>query len=481
MLSTPEPELTSDSEDEGWTTMTAEQYEKYINSSSGEEESTHEPGPSEQASAGPVPREQPKKPAKKSVTRSLTPLPFPREQENLSESEYLFIANDSLNFQNKRRHFGPDFRKQVQKIFKLTDNLTQTVAIEDPTRSSVLCKANYSSEGHLCANIMKKINDGERISTREAHFLEHNRNWYYSSVGQDLSTLLLMDFKAIRTEEIEANNWVEIQVKRSPQDCIDCLTEHKYRGFDCTKRNLNGPLSCELSLPQIPYSSIMIGVQSYLNMPWVTVNSILNFSLTEASDYDWETTVPWDEELESQSTPLGRAVMKRMNVFKFEHRLPMFIEFCWEKVKTEKPFIVVIFNFLRVVKSLQKLHQPPIIALMSLATPHRKHTTNSYLNLKREVIRKSCVARLLGIIMGVPFMELPIQRRPSFTGDMFQWNKSDTWNMEPLFNRNIQFTGEMMQRMGNDLLWITRHLTGVTIPHTLTPYETEEENEPWCE
>jgi hypothetical protein len=225
----------------------------------------------------------------------------------------------------------------------------------------------------------------------------------------------------------------------------------------------------------------MIGVQSYLNMPWVTVNSILNFSLTEASDYDWETTVPWDEELESQSTPLGRAVTKRMNVFKFEHRLPMFIEFCWEKVKTEKPFIVVIFNFLRVVKSLQKLHQPPIIALMSLATPHRKHTANSYLNLKREVIRKSCVARLLGIIMGVPFMELPIQRRPSFTGDMFQWNKSDTWNMEPLFNRNIQFTGEMMQRMGNDLLWITRHLTGVTIPHTLTPYETEEENEPWCE
>ncbi len=84
MLSTPEPELTSDSEDEGWTTMTAEQYEKYINSSSGEEDSTHESGPSEQASAGPVPREQPKKPAKKSVTRSLTPLPFPREQENLT-------------------------------------------------------------------------------------------------------------------------------------------------------------------------------------------------------------------------------------------------------------------------------------------------------------------------------------------------------------------------------------------------------------
>jgi hypothetical protein len=78
-------------------------------------------------------------------------------------------------------------------------------------------------------------------------------------------------------------------------------------------------------------------------------------------------------------------------------------------------------------------------------------------------------------------MELPVQRRPSFTGDMFQWNKSDTWNMEPLFNRNIQFTGEMLQRMGNDLLWITRHLTGVTIPHTPTPYESEEENEPWCE
>jgi hypothetical protein len=117
VLSTPEPELTSDSEDEGWTTMTAEQYEKYMNSSSSEEDCTNESGPSDQASTGPVPREQPKKSAKRSITRSLTPLPFPREQENLTESEYLFIANDSLNFQNKRRHFGPDFRKQVQKIF----------------------------------------------------------------------------------------------------------------------------------------------------------------------------------------------------------------------------------------------------------------------------------------------------------------------------------------------------------------------------
>jgi hypothetical protein len=89
--------------------MTAEQYEKYINSSSGEEESTHEPGPSEQASAGPVPREQPKKPAKKSVTRSLTPLPFPREQENLTESEYLFKTKGAildLILENRFRKFS---------------------------------------------------------------------------------------------------------------------------------------------------------------------------------------------------------------------------------------------------------------------------------------------------------------------------------------------------------------------------------------
>jgi hypothetical protein len=132
--STPEPEPpTSDSEDEGCTNMSAEQYEKYIDGhfSSGEEESTNDSvkNTSDLASTGPDPRELPRTSAKMQNTRSLTPLPFPREQENLAETEYLFIANDSLNFQNKMRYFGPDFKEQVQKIFKLTDNLTQTVIV----------------------------------------------------------------------------------------------------------------------------------------------------------------------------------------------------------------------------------------------------------------------------------------------------------------------------------------------------------------
>jgi hypothetical protein len=87
--------------------------------------------------------------------------------------------------------------------------------------------------------------------------------------------------------------------------------------------------------------------------------------------------------------------MKKMNVLKPEHRLPIFIEFCWEKVNTEKPFIVVIFNFLRVIKRVQNLCRPPIVALMTLATPSQKAHNKFLFELKREtsfekVVKPAC-------------------------------------------------------------------------------------------
>jgi hypothetical protein len=54
-----------------------------------------------------------------------------------------------------------------------------------------------------------------------------NRGWFYSGIAQVITTFLCAHLKAILTEEIQTNNWVEIQTQRTPRDCVECLTVHK--------------------------------------------------------------------------------------------------------------------------------------------------------------------------------------------------------------------------------------------------------------
>jgi hypothetical protein len=105
------------------------------------------------------------------TNRAFTPPPFPRERENLAKTEYLYVKNDSLNFQDKSKHGGPSFLSQIKQIAKLTGNFSNIELISDPTRAGTISKSIQNETGHLCANIRHKIFDGERISQREKHYL----------------------------------------------------------------------------------------------------------------------------------------------------------------------------------------------------------------------------------------------------------------------------------------------------------------------
>ena len=455
-----------------------------VGESSGEGEAGSSSGheSSDQDDTSPDPDELPDYQETATTNRAFTPPPFPRERENLAKTEYLYVKNDSLNFQDKSKHGGPSFLSQIKQIAKLTGNFSNIELISDPTRAGTISKSIQNETGHLCANIRHKIFDGERISQREKHYLMKNRGWFYSGIAQVITTFLCAHLKAILTEEIQTNNWVEIQTQRTPKDCVECLTVHK-RIDDgiCSRRNLNGARSCDSPIEDGNWMAVMIGCSSYLFLPWQMANTMLNLSLTDPSDYVWDTVIPLHIEGDHSQTPLGRAIMKRINSLGPNRKLPLYVEFCWTKISPDTSFIHSLINFLKVIKSLQKVYLPPITVVMSLATPHKRHTPNSYEGLKKEFIRKSCVTRVVANCMGISFLELIVQRRPSFTNDLFQWNNSDHWNMEPIFNRHVQYTQEMNRRIAANFSTITFHMAENQIPKELFCYETDEVGEVWCD
>ena len=225
----------------------------------------------------------------------------------------------------------------------------------------------------------------------------------------------------------------------------------------------------------------MIGVSSYLFLPWQLANTVLNLSFTDVTDYVWDTIVPLQVEADYRQVPLGRAIMKRINLLGPNKRLPLFVEFCCTKISEETPYLYGLINFLKIIKSLQKSYEPPITVLMSLATPHKRHTPNSYESLKKDFIRKSSIARVVANRLGVAYLELIVQRRPSFTNDKFQWNNSDHWNMEPIFNRHVQNTQELNRRIAANLKLIMINMSEAEIPKNLTVHDSEEIGEIWCD
>jgi hypothetical protein len=105
---------------------------------------------------------------------------------------------------------------------------------------------------------------------------------------------------------------------------------------------------------------------------------MVNYGILSEDDYLWESSSPLHEELDHQSTHLGRAMMKRIQLMSYKEGLPIFLEWSWEKCKTTEPFLLTFYNFLRVVKSLQKHYLPPIIVVIGPVKPSRVYTMESY-------------------------------------------------------------------------------------------------------
>ena len=404
--------------------------------------------------------------------------PFGRD--TLGPEEYAFIEGDILNFRDKRQHLGPPLQSQIDTILKLTDSLTEAQGISDPLCANLIGKSIDNETGRLCHEIMQKFIDEGKVSAREKHFLYENRGWFYAHCTKDVSVELNSGLKAISAEVVALNGWVEVQKEPTVMDCAKCGTNHP-PGADhiCGGRNLNGPLDVNQPLQSRKWGAMMVGIASYVCLPWILSGNVLNYAIVDEQEYDWDTDIPYHQELDYKSTRLGRAVHERIRKLSYKEQVPIFIEFNFTKVRTAKTLLATFFNLLKVVKSLQKEYLPPIIVLMGLAVPGRNHTQNSYNNLKREHIRQSCACRVLAHLMGVPYLELIIQRRPSLTNATYEWNRGVSWNMVPLFNRYLEPTMEFHIRLAGQLIKVLGSVSKFDLPKQMKSFQGDEVDELW--
>jgi hypothetical protein len=405
--------------------------------------------------------------------------PFPRDLTEAGPNEYIYLENDILNFRDKSLHKGTPFQKQYENVKRVTQDFQSTVDISDPNRSRALIKIHENEAGDICEEILQKHQIEGRVSTRERDFLYSNKNEYYVQKTLELSQSLAGNFKAVQAEVVGLRGWHEIQRERFADDCPDCSTRHDMDGTAiCSYRNLNGPqdITAPRSLPS--WRAMMVGICSFITLPWTTSELIVNYGILSEDDYQWESSSPLHEELDHQSTHLGRAMMERIRIMSFKERLPIFLEWSWEKCKTTEPFLLTFYNFLRVVKSLQKHYLPPIIVVIGPVKPSRIYTRESYNDQKRERAKQNNAARVIACYLGVPLLECQVQRKPLILNPTYEWNNPE-WKLEPVYNRNLSPTCELYRRMSGFLYKAMVHVKKYEISKNMATFSSQEIGEDW--
>jgi hypothetical protein len=329
-------------------------------------------------------------------------------------------------------------------------------------------KAHESDAGKICEEILQKYEDEGQVSTRERHFLTQNKDRYYSEQFHGFNQELASNLKAVPAEMNGLMGWAEIQQVAYLNDCLDCNTTNRGHGKHlCEFRNMNGPVDHALPRNNGSWKAMVMGVFSLLNLPWHTAPHLLNLGLINEDEYDWELHTPLDMEVDHRSTKLGRAISERIKSLNHRQSVPVIIEFSWAKVKDKENFAVSFYNFLRVIKGLQKGFLPPIIVAMGITMPTRNCTGNSYANLKRENGKQTSSARALAYCLGVPLLEIIIQRQPVIKNPKLEWNNSCEWGMNPLFNKHYLPTNEFHLRLATVLAKAVNKLENICIPNTM--------------
>ncbi len=169
--------------------------------------------------------------------------------------------------------------------------------------------------------------------------------------------------------------------------------------------------------------------------------------------------------------------------------MPVIVEFSWAKVKDKDNFAVSFYNFLRVIKGLQKGILPPIIVAMGITMPTHNCTGNSYAKLKRENGKQTSAARALTYCLGVPLLEIIIQRQPVIKNPKLdqpviknpklERNNSCEWGMNPLFNKHYLPTNEFHLRLATVLAKAINKLDNICISKNKSTVETLDIGELW--
>jgi hypothetical protein len=403
----------------------------------------------------------------------------PKVVEIPEEEKYTFIQGDLLNFSDKRRHSGPSLKEQFKVLSDFTQDLTNSTAISNPKLASLIRHSHPSTEGKKAKQIMEKFTNSQPLSQREVHFVRKNRGYLYNTITEKISARIALHMKAMTTEQILLNDWEEVQGEHGESDCTGCKTRHpaEIDPHACSTRNSNGPSLAAKPLPPGNWRATMLGVVSFLSLPWTLSSSFLNLSFMNNEEYEYDLAAPLSQAVGPRDCPLGRSILDRLKLL--SEAIPVFVEFSNEKGNINKTYTENLYNFLRTIRAVQRTYSPPIVVVLGLPVPNKQSTAEAYMNLKKRAAEQTNIARILGHFLGVSVLEPSVQRKPCLLAEGFEWLNTNWEHAQPLFNKHLQQTPECLRRISASLDFTLELLEPWILPDEVKGVRTNEVGEIW--
>ena len=261
----------------------------------------------------------------------------------------------------------------------------------------------------------------------------------------------------LKAAEVKKERSVEVQSKKTEQDCKICQVAHSPEKTECPKLANNPPewYEFEQSLNdwKTTARAALVGFESLVCLPEDTKGEILNLSWYGKPDYEVKQNLEEMNKEWIENQELYKILKSRLMLLNKDSSLPLMVEFTFSSraqgCEERKDHAT---SFLKIVQRIQEEYSGPVVVLSGPTVFLPGSTMEDYVESKLISCVMAKALNLIGKALGVATAKLWINTIPIREGEV----KDKSMRAEALFGPRGTVSREYCRRLTEKLLKLAR-------------------------
>ena len=261
----------------------------------------------------------------------------------------------------------------------------------------------------------------------------------------------------LKAAEVKKERSVEVQSKKTEQDCKICQVAHSPEKTECPKLANNPPewYEFEQSLNdwKTTARAALVGFESLVCLPEDTKGEILNLSWYGKPDYEVKQNLEEMNKEWIENQELYKILKSRLMLLNKDSSLPLMVEFTFSSraqgCEERKDHAT---SFLKIVQRIQEEYSGPVVVLIGPTVFLPGSTMEDYVESKLISCVMAKALNLIGKALGVATAKLWINTIPIREGEV----KDKSMRAEALFGPRGTVSREYCRRLTEKLLKLAR-------------------------